>query len=54
MRKPITIPRLHCNQCGWDWTPSKVQPRACPHCKKYNWDAPKVVRPPKKEEAVAS
>jgi predicted Zn-ribbon and HTH transcriptional regulator len=37
-KQSVTIPRLHCNQCGWEWTPSKAEPRACPHCKRYNWN----------------
>lgn len=28
----------HCNQCGLDWTPRVNHPRACPKCKRYDWN----------------
>ena len=31
----------HCNQCGLDWTPRVDKPRACPGCKRYDWNEPK-------------
>jgi len=30
-----------CNQCGLEWTPRVANPRACPGCKRYNWNEPK-------------
>lgn len=29
--------KLQCTRCGWKWTPRKVDPIACPHCKSYEW-----------------
>ena len=32
-----------CNQCGHIWTPrSEDIPRACPKCKRYDWNNKKV------------
>jgi len=52
-KNSVTIPRLKCNQCSHEWTPSKAQPRACPRCKRYNWNEPKKVVA-QKEVTVAS
>ena len=41
-----------CKQCGLEWTPRVANPRACPGCKRYDWNEPKkgvakvAVRPP--------
>lgn len=34
----------HCNQCGYNWKPrpeTNGNPRACPSCKRYDWQEPK-------------
>jgi len=27
--------RKRCPYCGYEWTPRKQHPKACPHCKRY-------------------
>jgi predicted Zn-ribbon and HTH transcriptional regulator len=49
-KRPIVIPTLHCNQCDYDWIPSKVTPKVCPKCKRFSWDEPKKVSSRKKVE----
>lgn len=35
----ITLPTLHCFQCGHDWHPRNNQlPKVCPICKRTNWN----------------
>jgi hypothetical protein len=33
--------KKHCNQCGLDWDSRIERPRACPRCKRYDWNEPK-------------
>lgn len=33
--------KKHCNQCGLDWDSRIEKPRACPRCKRYDWNEPK-------------
>ena len=30
-----------CKQCGYEWTPRMKIPKACPSCKRYDWNQPK-------------
>lgn len=33
------IRQLHCLRCGKNWWPrSEVKPKACPKCKRYDWN----------------
>lgn len=32
---------IHCNQCGFDWSPRVSNPKACTRCKRYDWSEPK-------------
>jgi len=36
-----TLPKLICQQCGWDWTPRINRVSICPRCKSVRWDKPK-------------
>ena len=31
-----------CNQCGFEWIARLKEPRACPNCKRYDWNKKKV------------
>ena len=30
-----------CKRCGFEWIPRIVNPKACPNCKRYDWDTKK-------------
>ena len=34
-------PKLHCNQCDYEWTPRQSDVRRCARCKSPYWDKPK-------------
>lgn len=36
----IRLPKLKCNQCGYEWTPRISDVRICPNCKSLHWDKP--------------
>ena len=29
---------IQCLKCGWKWKARKKVPRACPKCKRYDWN----------------
>lgn len=29
---------VKCNKCGYTWEPRKQRPKACPECKRRDWD----------------
>lgn len=33
--------KCKCEQCGHEWDPRTDKPKACPACKRYDWDKPK-------------
>lgn len=37
----VSIPVLHCNQCGHDWIPRVPTPKKCPACCSYRYNKPK-------------
>ena len=37
----VKIANLHCQRCGWGWTPRQADVRICPHCKSASWDKPR-------------
>jgi len=37
-----TKPKYHCENCGYEWFGRvKTPPKACPACKRYDWDREK-------------
>jgi len=41
MSKIFKLPKAHCNQCGYTWTPRLEVIGLCPHCKSPYFDQPK-------------
>ena len=35
-----------CERCGYDWNSHKAEPKQCPRCKRYDWQAVKVTLTP--------
>lgn len=29
--------KMKCKRCDYEWLPRIKNPKACPHCKNYNW-----------------
>lgn len=36
---------LDCKRCGYLWKPRKAIPKACPSCKRYDWQTDKAYMP---------
>lgn len=34
----ITETKARCRKCGHEWKVRALHPRACPACKRYDWD----------------
>ena len=32
----------HCERCGHEWSPRGGVPKACPNCKRYDWNKVKT------------
>ena len=30
--------KLTCKKCDYSWTPRNLSPKACPACKRYDWN----------------
>ncbi len=45
----VTVNKLNCKRCGWEWIPRKEDVRVCPKCKSPYFDTerkPKDTIPP--------
>ena len=40
----MTVIRLTCEKCSYEWTPRRKDVRMCPRCKSVRWDTPKEKR----------
>lgn len=36
------MPEHQCLKCGYEWLSHLERPKACPGCKNYKWDEPKI------------
>jgi len=46
----VRLPTLHCERCGHEWHPRKVERRICPKCKSPYFDVPRPLRDEKEEK----
>ena len=42
--------KLTCSKCGYNWFSRKKMPKACPRCKRYDWNTLSKDRLLKKKE----
>lgn len=38
-----------CLRCGWKWMSRVRNPKACPRCKRYDWNVPPKIKKNKKK-----
>ena len=38
IEKTVTFKMNKCLKCGYEWIGRTGHPRACPNCKRYDWD----------------